>query len=123
MSRKQPKRTKIGTVTRDDCEWQFFRAGGKGGQAQNKTNSGARCIHRPSGARGESREAREQLQNRRIAFRRMAESKEFKMWVRVQAGLDLTIEAKVEEMMVDSNIKAEVFRDGKWVEVDIKDLG
>jgi hypothetical protein len=119
---KPKNKIKIGTVTKDDVEWQFFRAGGKGGQAQNKHDSGARCIHRPSGARGESREARGQLENRRIAFRRMAESDEFKRWVRIQAGLDLTIEAKVEQMMEPSNLKAEVFRDGKWVEVDIKDL-
>jgi protein subunit release factor B len=71
-------------VTIKDCEVQTFRAGGKGGQAQNKTDSGVRVIHPPSGARGESREGRSQLLNKRAAFRRMAESPEFQRWCREQ---------------------------------------
>ncbi len=55
------------SVTKADCEWQYFRAGGKGGQHQNKTSSGVRVIHHPSEARGESREERSQLQNRKAA--------------------------------------------------------
>src|SRR5574343_7797 len=94
----------INSVTADDCEWQYFRAGGKGGQNQNKTSSGVRCIHHPSGARGESRELRTQLVNSRAEFRRMAESREFKLWVRVQAGQHTTIEAEVEQMMAPKNL-------------------
>lgn len=67
------------SVTAKDCEWDYFRAGGKGGQKQNKTSSGARCRHRASGAVGESREERSQLQNRKKAFRKMAESEKFKV--------------------------------------------
>lgn len=66
------------SVTLKDCTVQTFRAGGKGGQNQNKRDSGVRIIHRDSGARGEARDQRSQLQNKRAAFRRMIETSEFK---------------------------------------------
>ncbi len=72
------KRELLFSVTLKDCEVQHFRAGGPGGQKQNKTSSGSRVIHRPSGARGESREERSQLQNTKKAFVRMAESQKWK---------------------------------------------
>jgi protein subunit release factor B len=72
-------RTKILSVTTADCELQTFRSGGKGGQNQNKRDSGARYIHHPSGARGESREERTQWQNRKIAWRKMVESPTFQL--------------------------------------------
>lgn len=84
------------SVTLADCEVQTFRSGGKGGQHQNKTESGVRIIHHPSGARGESREERSQLQNKKRAFRRMSESREFWAWVRRQAGEDALMVAAVE---------------------------
>lgn len=80
-------REKVLTVTIKDCTVQTFRAGGKGGQNQNKRDSGVRVIHELSGARGESREERSQLANKRRAFVRMANSPEFQRWARVQAGL------------------------------------
>jgi len=72
-------RTKILSVTTADCELQTFRSGGKGGQNQNKRDSGARYVHHPSGARGESREERTQWQNRKIAWRKMVESPVFQL--------------------------------------------
>jgi protein subunit release factor B len=72
------ERHRILSVTIHDCEVQTFRSGGKGGQNQNKRDTGVRIIHHPSGARGESREERSQLQNKRAAFRRMAESQRFR---------------------------------------------
>lgn len=63
----------IFSVTLKDCEQQTFRSGGKGGQNQNKRETGVRIIHHPSGARGEARDERSQLQNKKLAFRRMAE--------------------------------------------------
>jgi len=72
-------REKILSVTIHDCEVQHFRSGGKGGQNQNKRDTGTRVIHHPSGARAESREERSQLQNKRAAFKRMVASKEFQL--------------------------------------------
>jgi protein subunit release factor A len=54
-----------------ECEVQTFRAGGKGGQHQNATESGVRLIHGPSGIRVESRGERSQHRNRAIALERL----------------------------------------------------
>jgi protein subunit release factor B len=59
------------SVTKKDLDVQTFRSGGKGGQNQNKVESGVRIIHRASGAVGESREYRDQPQNKKAAFQRM----------------------------------------------------
>lgn len=104
------------SVTLKDCEVQTFRAGGPGGQKQNKTESGVRIIHHPSGARGESREERSQLQNKKIAWRRMCETKEFQYWVKIQTGRDALLRAKVEQELTPDKIKTEIVQDGKWVE-------
>jgi peptide chain release factor 2 len=42
---------------------QTFRSGGPGGQHQNKTESGVRYIHKPSGVAAESRSERSQFKN------------------------------------------------------------
>jgi protein subunit release factor A len=56
-----------------DCRIDVFRAGGKGGQHQNTTNTGVRLVHRPTGVRAESRTERSQLANRRRALARLRE--------------------------------------------------
>lgn len=104
------------SVTLADCEVQTFRAGGPGGQKQNKTESGVRVIHHPSGARGECREERSQLQNKRKAFRRMAESDPFRAWVRRQAGEDVRLVAAVERELWPDRTRVETFADGAWRE-------
>ncbi len=93
-----------------DVEWQTFRAGGKGGQYQNKTESGVRCIHHPSGARGEARDGRSQLHNRRHAWERMAKTERFQQWCRAEAARRRgarTPEQAVEEAMRPENLKIE----------------
>ena len=47
-----------------DIEMQTFCSGGPGGQHQNKTESGVRLIHRPTGVRAESRTERSQHKNK-----------------------------------------------------------
>lgn len=109
-------RVRILSVTIHDCEVQHFRSGGKGGQNQNKRDTGTRVIHHPSGARGESREERSQLQNKRLAFRRMAESSKFQTWLKVQTGQLALVESRVEREMTPENIRVEVKQEGRWVE-------
>jgi protein subunit release factor B len=43
-------RERILSVTLADCRVDTFRAGGKGGQNQNKRETGVRITHRASGA-------------------------------------------------------------------------
>jgi protein subunit release factor B len=105
------------SVTLADCDVQTFRSGGKGGQNQNKRDTGVRIIHRASGARGEARDERSQLQNKRLAFRRMAESDTFKAWVRMRSGETARTIAAVERETWPDRIKEEVFEDGEWREV------
>jgi len=112
------KRELLFTVTAKDCVLETFRSGGKGGQNQNKRNTGVRFKHKPSGAVGECRNFRTQLQNKREAFRRMAESERFQSWVRVQAAKAAgqpSIEERVEKAMDSRNIRVEIKDDkGRW---------
>lgn len=103
------------SVTLADCDVQTFRSGGKGGQNQNKRDTGVRVVHRASGARGEARDERSQLQNKKLAFRRMAESSTFRAWVKLRLGRDDLTRAEVDRWMWPHNIRAEVFRSGRWV--------
>jgi protein subunit release factor B len=86
------------SVTKDDLEIQTFAAGGKGGQHQNKTETGVRIIHRESGAVGESRSTRSQHENKKLAFDHMVKSKKFQTWIRMKSAEIITgktIEEKV----------------------------
>src|SRR5690606_37647101 len=91
------------SVTLADCRVDTFRSGGKGGQHQNKTETGVRITHAASGAVGESRDHRSQHMNKREAFRRMAESAKFKAWhkreVSRRLGREAEIEAEVDRAM------------------------
>ncbi len=110
-------RRRILSVTTADCIFQTFTSGGPGGQHQNRSQTGVRYIHKESGARGESRDERSQLQNRKLAWRRMAESKEFQLWLRITLGQEMAREAEVERMP-RGDFKFEVRRQGRWVQVD-----
>jgi len=109
MKDKKP----ILTVSIKDCRVDTFRAGGKGGQKQNKTNSGVRIVHEPSGAVGESREHADQWSNKKAAFRRMAETPTMQKWLKIETLKKLgelkDIEAQVEKMMEEKNLKVEYF--------------
>ena len=56
-----------------ECRIETFSAGGPGGQHQNRTQSGVRLVHLPTGLRVTAREERSQLRNRGAALRRLRE--------------------------------------------------
>jgi peptide chain release factor 2 len=55
-----------------DVRVDTFRAGGKGGQKQNKTDSGVRMVYEPLHIKVESRTERSQLINKDICKKRLA---------------------------------------------------
>jgi protein subunit release factor B len=56
-----------------ECDEEFFIASGPGGQHRNKTESGVRLRHRPTGLTVTATERRSQLQNRGQALWRLRE--------------------------------------------------
>ena len=54
-----------------ECDETFFTAGGPGGQHRNKTESGVRLAHRPTGVVVTATERRSQAQNRGAALARL----------------------------------------------------
>ena len=56
------------------CRVDTFRAGGAGGQHQNRTESGVRLSHLPSGVVVTARESRSQHRNRQTALMRLREA-------------------------------------------------
>jgi protein subunit release factor B len=98
-----------------------YRGSGKGGQKRNKTMSACRIYHDASGAVGRSEDERYFPQNRKIAFKRLIESKEFQRWNKVQAatimGAFASIEDEVDREMRSKNLKVEEYIDGKWIEI------
>ena len=109
------------SVTKKDLIIQTFKAGGKGGQHQNKTDSGVRIIHKDSGAIGESRNERSQYQNKKIAFKRLSKNSKFKIWLnqKIYETINkITIEEKVKKALSPENIRVEIKDEkGEWVEI------
>jgi protein subunit release factor A len=99
------------SLTAKDFEFQTFCTGGNGGQHRNAKQNGVRCIHHPSGARGEHRDGRDQPRNRQEAFRKCAESPQMQAWIRVEAmrrtGQLREIERAVDEAMRPENLLIE----------------
>jgi len=110
------------SLTKKDFRVETFRAGGKGGQHQNKTSSGVRITHIESGAVGESREERSQLQNKKRAFERLIKTKEFQNWHRLKCAvmmqghreIEQMINQKVEEALKPENLLVEIRVGNVW---------
>jgi protein subunit release factor B len=118
------KKELLFSITAKDCQWDFVRGSGKGGQKKNKTSSAVRCRHLPSGAIGYSEDSRRQSDNRSEAFRRMAGTGEFKNWLRLEiarhTGELAEIERRIEREMKNPKVTVVDVKDeeGRWVKED-----
>lgn len=119
QSQSQPMKTKtpILSVTIKDCIVETYCASGPGGQHRNATKSAVRVKHPPSGAMAESCETRSQHENKRLAFKRMAQSKEMQLWLKMETAKLMgkpPVDQLVDEAMQEKNLKVEIKENGKW---------
>lgn len=108
-------KTLVFSITKKDLRMDSFYAGGPGGQNQNKRKTGIRWTHIPSGATGESREHRTQLENKRTAFKHLGEDPKLKLWIYSQLLMMDNLDKKVDQALKD--IKIDIKQDGRWVTV------
>lgn len=106
-----PEQLKI-VITANDCRRDTFRCGGHGGQNVQKRDTGVRFTHAESGAVGECTEHRTQLQNEKVAWRKMASHPKFQLWCKMQLAAKeqgfRDMERKVDSMLMEKNLKVEL---------------
>lgn len=119
------KKELLFSVTASDCDFDYYVGPGDGGQKKQKTKSGVRCTHRDSGAVGKCHKDRMQLQNRKSAFEKMANTEEFKKWHKLETARRMGELDKIEQEIEASlkRIKIETKNtEGRWVETKEQDL-
>jgi hypothetical protein len=119
----ETKKELLFSITRKDFRVDTFRSGGKGGQNQNKVESGVRITHLESGAVAESREERDQIRNKERAFQKLVNTPKFKAWHKIKTAFMLQgikdgeaeLERRVNEAMKPENLKIEgKDENGRW---------
>lgn len=119
------ERTLLFSVGMKDLEMQTFTVGGHGGGGKDTSNSGVRLTHRASGAVGQGREHRSNTANREAAFARLVETREFKLWHKIECARRMGTrlpETKEEILVRVDRMIEEGLRDGS-ITVEEQDGG
>ncbi len=102
---------KLFSVMPSEFRVDTFRGSGAGGQNRNKRDTAVRITHLASGAVGQSAEERQQLQNKKTAFRRLVDTQAFRLWVRLKAAAVMKgfrdLEEQIVRWMRPENLKVE----------------
>lgn len=103
-------------IRKEDIRTDVFRASGAGGQHVNRTESGVRFTHLPTGAVAESTESRSQHKNREIAMGRLIQQIRDKQLNEQAAAL-----ASQRRSLVGSGDRSEKIRTYNWPQNRVTD--
>ena len=105
------------SVTKKDLDITYFSGTGAGGQYRNRHKNCVRIKHNDSGVMVTGQEQRNLKQNLNTAFKRLANNKDFRKWLKIKAaevtGKDIKIKEqikrKVDDMCKEENLKIEYY--------------
>jgi len=103
-------------IRKEDIRTDVFRASGAGGQHVNKTESGVRFTHLPTGAVAESTESRSQHKNREIAMGRLVQQIKD-----AQIQKEASALASARRSLVGSGDRSEKIRTYNWPQNRVTD--
>lgn len=103
-------------IRKEDIRTDVFRASGAGGQHVNRTESGVRFVHLPTGAVAESTESRSQHKNREIAMGRLIQQIKDAQVQQHQSSI-----ASARRSLVGSGDRSEKIRTYNWPQNRVTD--